>query len=141
MFLLGLNKFGKGDWKSISIDFVVTRTPTQVASHGQKYFKRLEELRTRVQEQLDMKGADDGDNDEKFERADSGAEDDDADKKGARAAKATGRGKPGENGTGRRSKHHNPWALEEAEALVRGCLLYTSPSPRDKRQSRMPSSA
>ena len=24
---------------------------------------------------------------------------------------------------------------------VRGCLLYTSPSPRDKRQSRMPSSA
>lgn len=33
---------------------------------------------------------------------------------------AAGRGKPGENGTGRRSKHHNPWALEEAEALVRG---------------------
>ena len=25
--------------------------------------------------------------------------------------------------------------------LVKGCLLYTSPSPRDKRQSRMPSSA
>ena len=25
--------------------------------------------------------------------------------------------------------------------LIRGCLLYTSPSPRDKRQSRMPSSA
>ena len=24
---------------------------------------------------------------------------------------------------------------------VKGCLLYTSPSPRDKRQSRMPSSA
>ena len=24
---------------------------------------------------------------------------------------------------------------------VNGCLLYTSPSPRDKRQSRMPSSA
>ena len=24
---------------------------------------------------------------------------------------------------------------------TRGCLLYTSPSPRDKRQSRMPSSA
>ena len=23
----------------------------------------------------------------------------------------------------------------------KGCLLYTSPSPRDKRQSRMPSSA
>ena len=25
--------------------------------------------------------------------------------------------------------------------LLHGCLLYTSPSPRDKRQSRMPSSA
>ena len=27
------------------------------------------------------------------------------------------------------------------DALKRACLLYTSPSPRDKRQSRMPSSA
>ena len=27
------------------------------------------------------------------------------------------------------------------EALSQDCLLYTSPSPRDKRQSRMPSSA
>ena len=27
------------------------------------------------------------------------------------------------------------------ERLAQGCLLYTSPSPRDKRQSRMPSSA
>ena len=27
------------------------------------------------------------------------------------------------------------------EALEIACLLYTSPSPRDKRQSRMPSSA
>ena len=26
-------------------------------------------------------------------------------------------------------------------STVNGCLLYTSPSPRDKRQSRMPSSA
>ena len=25
--------------------------------------------------------------------------------------------------------------------FINGCLLYTSPSPRDKRQSRMPSSA
>ena len=29
----------------------------------------------------------------------------------------------------------------EPEALPKACLLYTSPSPRDKRQSRMPSSA
>ena len=33
--------------------------------------------------------------------------------------------------------------FEKAEDLVQDtfCLLYTSPSPRDKRQSRMPSSA
>ena len=30
---------------------------------------------------------------------------------------------------------------EFGEAVVKGCLLYTSPSPRDKRQSRMPSYA
>ncbi|KAF6154367.1 hypothetical protein GIB67_026823 [Kingdonia uniflora] len=41
LFLLGLNKHGKGDWKSIAKNFVVTRTPTQVASHAQKYFLRL----------------------------------------------------------------------------------------------------
>ena len=29
----------------------------------------------------------------------------------------------------------------EISAIKAGCLLYTSPSPRDKRQSRMPSSA
>ena len=28
-----------------------------------------------------------------------------------------------------------------APMLTKACLLYTSPSPRDKRQSRMPSSA
>ena len=28
-----------------------------------------------------------------------------------------------------------------ARALDRGCLLYTSPSPRERQQSRMPSSA
>ena len=31
--------------------------------------------------------------------------------------------------------------FNEVECLDRLCLLYTSPSPRDKRQSRMPSSA
>ena len=30
---------------------------------------------------------------------------------------------------------------EGKQALLMCCLLYTSPSPRDKRQSRMPSSA
>ncbi|WOL04697.1 hypothetical protein Cni_G13419 [Canna indica] len=40
-FLLGLKAYGKGDWRNISRSFVITRTPTQVASHAQKYFIRL----------------------------------------------------------------------------------------------------
>ena len=36
LFLLGLTKFGKGDWRSISRTYVTSRTPTQVASHAQK---------------------------------------------------------------------------------------------------------
>ena len=40
----------------------------------------------------------------------------------------------------------DPWlrgslSFPPGEWLLKGCLLYTSPSPRDKRQSRMPSSA
>ena len=31
--------------------------------------------------------------------------------------------------------------LDSGEQAISSCLLYTSPSPRDKRQSRMPSSA
>ncbi len=30
LFLLGLAKFGKGDWRNIARNFVVSRTPTQV---------------------------------------------------------------------------------------------------------------
>ncbi|KEH41323.1 MYB-like transcription factor family protein [Medicago truncatula] len=37
-FLKGLKAVGKGKWKRISKDFVVTKTPTQVASHAQKHF-------------------------------------------------------------------------------------------------------
>ncbi|KAL1356496.1 hypothetical protein HN51_008507 [Arachis hypogaea] len=40
-FLVGLEKLGKGDWRGISRNYVTTRTPTQVASHAQKYFLRL----------------------------------------------------------------------------------------------------
>ncbi|XP_051142673.1 transcription factor DIVARICATA-like [Andrographis paniculata] len=39
-FLLGLRKHGKGDWRSISRNFVISKTPTQVASHAQKYYLR-----------------------------------------------------------------------------------------------------
>ncbi|KAI5084787.1 hypothetical protein GOP47_0000956 [Adiantum capillus-veneris] len=40
LFLAGLQKLGKGDWRGISRNFVTSRTPTQVASHAQKYFLR-----------------------------------------------------------------------------------------------------
>ncbi|XP_044507430.1 transcription factor DIVARICATA-like [Mangifera indica] len=40
LFLKGLLQYGKGDWRNISRHFVITKTPTQVASHAQKYFIR-----------------------------------------------------------------------------------------------------
>ncbi|GAB4850291.1 hypothetical protein Ancab_029590 [Ancistrocladus abbreviatus] len=40
LFLIGLQKLGKGDWRGIAKNYVVSRTPTQVASHAQKYFIR-----------------------------------------------------------------------------------------------------
>ncbi|CAM0881588.1 unnamed protein product [Alopecurus aequalis] len=40
LFLVGLEKLGKGDWRGISRSYVTTRTPTQVASHAQKFFLR-----------------------------------------------------------------------------------------------------
>ncbi|CAA7023240.1 unnamed protein product [Microthlaspi erraticum] len=46
-FLEGLEKYGKGDWKRISRDFVRTRTATQVASHAQKYYERQGKPRKR----------------------------------------------------------------------------------------------
>ncbi|WJX34248.1 hypothetical protein P8452_22377 [Trifolium repens] len=38
LFLKGLKEIRKGDWKTISSNFVKTRTATQVASHAQKHF-------------------------------------------------------------------------------------------------------
>ncbi|XP_057415128.1 transcription factor DIVARICATA-like [Lotus japonicus] len=40
LFLLGLQECGKGAWRNIARKFVVTKTPTQVASHAQKYYIR-----------------------------------------------------------------------------------------------------
>jgi SHAQKYF class myb-like DNA-binding protein len=45
LFLIGLQRYGKGDWRSISRNAVVSRTPTQVASHAQKYFLRLNSIK------------------------------------------------------------------------------------------------
>ncbi|GFP99197.1 transcription factor divaricata [Phtheirospermum japonicum] len=42
LFLEGLEKCGKGDWKSISREYVLTRNTTQIASHAQKYYARQE---------------------------------------------------------------------------------------------------
>ncbi|KAK6789148.1 hypothetical protein RDI58_012947 [Solanum bulbocastanum] len=44
-FLIGLDKLGKGNWTRIAKEFVPSRTPTQVASHAQKYFDRQKENR------------------------------------------------------------------------------------------------
>jgi len=44
---MGLNALGKGDWRGISRHFVQTRTPTQVASHAQKYFIRHQNTQKR----------------------------------------------------------------------------------------------
>ncbi|XP_009766348.1 probable transcription factor At5g61620 [Nicotiana sylvestris] len=42
LFLKGLEIHGKGKWAKISKDLLPSRTPTQIASHAQKYFMRLE---------------------------------------------------------------------------------------------------
>ncbi|KAL4181871.1 hypothetical protein AMTRI_Chr12g273190 [Amborella trichopoda] len=44
LFLIGLQKYGKGNWNSISRFVVKTRTSVQIASHAQKYFIRQKAL-------------------------------------------------------------------------------------------------
>ncbi len=41
LFLLGLAKFGKGDWRSIARNFVVSRTPTQVGPRSGQGSERI----------------------------------------------------------------------------------------------------
>lgn len=45
-FLEGLQRFGRGNWKAISVHYVSSRTTSQVASHAQKYFLRLDKKKT-----------------------------------------------------------------------------------------------
>eukprot|EP00002_Diphylleia_rotans_P032427 TRINITY_DN6807_c0_g1_i1.p1 TRINITY_DN6807_c0_g1~~TRINITY_DN6807_c0_g1_i1.p1 ORF type:complete len:226 (+),score=57.48 TRINITY_DN6807_c0_g1_i1:290-967(+) len=42
LFLKGLEQYGRGEWTLIAKNLIKTRTPSQVASHAQKYFKRQE---------------------------------------------------------------------------------------------------
>ncbi|KAJ8459619.1 hypothetical protein OPV22_032545 [Ensete ventricosum] len=59
LFLRGLEKYGKGDWRNISRNCVLTRTPTQVASHAQKYFLRHSSVSRRTRTSiLDISSAD-----------------------------------------------------------------------------------
>ncbi|CAL9088670.1 transcription factor SRM1-like [Musa acuminata AAA Group] len=59
LFLRGLDKYGRGDWRNISRNCVLTRTPTQVASHAQKYFLRQSSVSTRTRTSiLDISSAD-----------------------------------------------------------------------------------
>ncbi|XP_038688568.1 probable transcription factor At5g61620 [Tripterygium wilfordii] len=46
-FLAGLKQLGRGEWRRISREFVKTRTSTQVASHAQKYFMRIQSSKTK----------------------------------------------------------------------------------------------
>ncbi|KAJ7950721.1 Transcription factor DIVARICATA like [Quillaja saponaria] len=55
LFLEGLAKYGKGDWKSIARSVVKTRTSTQVASHAQKYFLKLQNPNARYKDGHIMK--------------------------------------------------------------------------------------
>ncbi|CAL5043368.1 unnamed protein product [Urochloa decumbens] len=41
-FLYGLKVYGRGKWKNISKHFIPSKTPIQICSHAQGYFKRLE---------------------------------------------------------------------------------------------------
>jgi SHAQKYF class myb-like DNA-binding protein len=49
-FMIGMKLHGKGNWRTIAKHCVPTRTRIQVASHAQKYYRKLrkrEEARTR----------------------------------------------------------------------------------------------
>ncbi|CAK9139367.1 unnamed protein product [Ilex paraguariensis] len=40
LFLMGIEMYGRGQWKKISETYLLTRTPSQISSHAQSHFKR-----------------------------------------------------------------------------------------------------
>ncbi|KAK8489792.1 hypothetical protein V6N13_096435 [Hibiscus sabdariffa] len=52
LFLEGLRKLGKGDWKGISKNYIISRTSVQVASHAQKYFLRQQRDKKQLRQSL-----------------------------------------------------------------------------------------
>jgi SHAQKYF class myb-like DNA-binding protein len=51
-FLRGLALFGAGNWSKISKNCVLTRTPTQVASHAQKHFARANAMQKKKRKSI-----------------------------------------------------------------------------------------
>ncbi|KAK3162599.1 hypothetical protein QOZ80_1BG0091400 [Eleusine coracana subsp. coracana] len=43
LFLEGLEKYGTGKWKTMSSEYLTTKSASEIASHHQKYRKRLEQ--------------------------------------------------------------------------------------------------
>ncbi|CAA7059932.1 unnamed protein product [Microthlaspi erraticum] len=54
LFLEGLDKKGKGDWKGIARDYVKTRSATQVASHAQKYYLRQQNVGSKAKKRVSI---------------------------------------------------------------------------------------
>lgn len=55
-FLTALKIVGRGNWKKISMEYLHTKTPTQIASHAQKYFLRqaLADKKNRTSSMFDL---------------------------------------------------------------------------------------
>lgn len=60
LFIEGLAKLGRGNWKGIARYFVKTRTSTQIASHAQKHFARLEKRKKHLRLRASIFDDDDG---------------------------------------------------------------------------------
>uniref|UniRef100_A0A0D9WQ43 Uncharacterized protein n=1 Tax=Leersia perrieri TaxID=77586 RepID=A0A0D9WQ43_9ORYZ len=62
LFLWGLQHYGRGEWKNISRFFVPSKTPVQVSSHAQKFFRRLERADVKQRYSINDVGLNDAEN-------------------------------------------------------------------------------